>query len=38
MFKNEYKMEVKEVLIFLLGFIMFGLVGALDFNIMLLCN
>ena len=30
------RMNVKEVLIFLLGFIMFGLVGAMDFNIMIL--
>lgn len=31
------KMNVKEILIFLLGFILCGLVGAMDFNIMLLC-
>lgn len=32
------KMNIKEVLIFILGFIMVGLVGSLDLNLMLLCN
>jgi hypothetical protein len=35
---SNNKMNIKEVLIFLLGFILCGLVGSLDLNLMLLCN
>lgn len=31
-------MNIKEVLIFLLGFVMFCIVSTLDYNIMILCN
>lgn len=35
---NNNKMNIKEVLIFILGFILCGLVGNLDLNLLLLCS
>ena len=35
---NNNRMNIKEVLIFILGFILCGLVGAMDLNLLLLCS
>jgi hypothetical protein len=38
MSNNNNRMNIKEIMIFLLGFILCGLVGSLDLNLMFLCN